>query len=326
MRLPSRASALAVLTLAAMAIPALGPSAAQAQTPSQPAQPAPKTPAVGGSHTTVKDSMPVPSVTRVEAKPAVITTESAPQPVGFEADVYCFGYIADPHTEQFAVQVISAENLYEQIDYISQDLLYVDGGYDRGLRVGDSFWIVTPEQEVIHPMTGKSVGRFYQYRGRASVVSVEARTAIVRVTNTCTDIPLGSYLKRFEPIPIPLARRSPLAQPGDPPSGKARGRIIYTRDGVVALGATANVIVDLGLADGVQPGDFMTVYRYSTGREYGIGPVGAYWVNVPPAPGVSVPRTYLGEAAVLLVGDRWSVVRLTESTRLIEVGDEVEMK
>src|SRR5215471_15471028 len=108
MRLPSRASALAVFTLAAMAIPALGPSSAMAQTqPTQPTQPAPKTPAVGGSHTTVKDSMPVPSVTRVEAKPAVITTESAPQPVGFEADVYCFGYIADPHTEQFVVQVIS---------------------------------------------------------------------------------------------------------------------------------------------------------------------------------------------------------------------------
>ena len=322
MRLTSRASALAVFTLAAMAAGPLDPAAAQAQT--QP-QPAPKAPAVTGSQTTVKDSMPVPTVTRVEPKPVAITTESAPQPIGFEADVYCFGYIGDPN-EQFPVQVMSAENLYEQIDYITHDLLYVDGGYDRGLRVGDNFWIVTAEQEVIHPMTGKSVGRFYQYRGRATVVSVEPRAAIVRVTNTCTDVPLGAYLKHFEPIPIPLARRSPLAQAGDPPSGKAKGRIIYTRDGLVALGATASVMVDLGAADGIQPGDFLTVYRYSTGREYGIGPVGAYWVNVPPPPGVAIPRTYLGEAAVLLVGDRWSVVRLTESTRLIEVGDEVELK
>lgn len=289
------------------------------------AQTAPKPPAVGGTRTTVRDSNPQPTVTRVERPPLTVTTESAPQPVGFEADVYCFGYIAEPR-EQFPVQVISAENLYEQTDFITNDLLYVDGGYDKGMRVGDAFWIVTPEQEVIHPVIGKSIGRFVQYRGRAVVQSIEPRSAIVRVTNACTDIPIGSYLKRFEPIPIPLARKTPLAMPGDPPSGKAKGRIVYTRDGVVALGANASVMVDLGAADGVQPGDFMTVYRYSTGREYGIGPVGAYWVNVPPAAGVVVPRTYLGEAAVLAVGDRWSVLRLTDSSRLIEVGDEVELK
>lgn len=86
------------------------------------------------------------------------------------------------------------------------------------------------------------------------------------------------------------------------------------------------VMVDLGAGDGLQPGDFLTVYRYSQGVEYGIRPVGTYWVNLPPPPGVSIPRTYLGEAAVLYVGDRWAVARLTDSFRLIEVGDEVELK
>jgi hypothetical protein len=84
--------------------------------------------------------------------------------------------------------------------------------------------------------------------------------------------------------------------------------------------------VDLGLANGLSPGDFLTVYRYSTGRSYGVTPLGTYWVNIPPPTGASVPRTYLGEGAVLVVGDRWSVVRLTDSYRLIEVGDEVEVK
>lgn len=309
MRLPLRA--LAVLSLAF-----IWTASAAAQTS--------KPPAVGGSKTTVRDSQPVPSVTRVEA-PMTITTESAPQPVGFEADVYCFGYISDSR-EQFTAQITSAENLYEQTDYVTNDLLYVDGGYDKGLRVGDAFWIVTPEQDVIHPTTGRSIGKFFQYRGRAVVSSIEPRTAIVRVSSACTDIPIGAYLKRFEPIPIPLARKTPLAQPGDAPSGKAKGRIVYTRDGIVALGNNANIIIDLGAADGIQPGDFLTVFRYTSGREYGIGPIGTYWVNIAPANGVVVPRTYLGEAAVLNVGDRWSVVRLTDSNRLIEVGDEVELK
>jgi hypothetical protein len=137
---------------------------------------------------------------------------------------------------------------------------------------------------------------------------------------------MGSFLKPFEPIPIPLARKSLPARAGDPPSGKVRGRIVSTRDGIVAVGADHTVLVDLGVADGVEPGDFLTIYRYAIGREYGIRPVGAYWVNVPPPPGVFIPRTYLGEIGVLAVGDRWAVGRVTDSYRLIEVGDEVELK
>jgi hypothetical protein len=137
---------------------------------------------------------------------------------------------------------------------------------------------------------------------------------------------MGSYLKTFEPVPIPLARKSPPAISGDPPSGKARGRIVFSRDGVVALGADTIVIVDLGSADGVSPGDFLTIFRHAAGEEFGVRPVGSYWVNLPPPPGVAIPRTYLGEAAVLMVGERWAIVRLTDSFRLVQVGDEVELK
>jgi len=312
MRLPSRT----------LVVVSLGLSIAAASSAQQTARP----PAVSGARTVPDRSNSAPTVTRVESPSVVpLSTESAPQPVGFENDIYCFGYIGDPR-ERFPLEVHGAENVYEQTDYLTHDLLYVDGGYDKGVKVGDEYWIVTPEQEVIHPVAGKSMGRFYQYRGRAVVQSVEGRAASVRVTSACTDIPMFSSLKKFEPIPIPLARRTPPAQNGDPPSGKAKGHIVYTRDGVVALGTGNTVMIDLGIANGVNPGDFLTVFRYSTGREYGIRPVGAYWVNTPPPPGVFIPRTYLGEAAVLMVGDRWAVVRLTEATRLIEVGDEVELK
>ncbi len=314
MRLPSRAFAVLSLGLS-LAVSAV------AQTP--------KPPAVGGAReVSDRNSRSEPGgVSRVEPAPAVVplNTDAAPQPLGFESDIYCFGYIGD-RDERFPVKANGAENIAEQEDYVTNDLLYVEGGYDKGLRVGDEYWLITPEQEVIHPVSGNSMGRLYQYRGRAVVQSIEPRTATVRVTSACTDIPLNSVLKRFEPIPIPLARKSPPAQPGDPPSGKARGRIVFTRDGIVALGADHTMIVDLGAADGLQPGDFLTVFRYSAGREYGIRPVGAYWVNLPPPPGVSIPRTYLGEGAVLVVGDRWSVIRLSDSNRLIEVGDEVELK
>ncbi len=286
--------------------------------------PAPTPPPAVGGKTKIVNQQPR-SVTQVEEPQKPMPTENAPLPVAFESDIYCFGYLGNP-SESFPVRVTGAENVAEQTDFITDDFLYVSAGLDKGLKAGAEFWIVTPEQEVVHPVTGKTMGRLFQYRGRAVVHSVEQRTAIVRVTNACTDIPIGAYLKPFEPIPIPLARKSPPAILGDPPSGKPKGRIVFTRDGVVALGDDNIVIIDLGAASGVAPGDFLTIYRHLGGEEFGIRPVGSYWVNLPPPPGVFVPRTYLGEAAVLVVGDGWSIVRVTDAYRLIQVGDEVEVK
>ena len=266
-----------------------------------------------------------PQITRVESAVSVGTTEGAPQPFGFESEVVCFGYIGS-HDEDFIAQVVGAENSAEQTDFTEHNLLYLDAGHDRGLRPGDEFWIVTPGDEVLHPMSGQSMGWFYQYRGRAVLVCLEGRTATVRVTHACTDIPMGSFLKPYEPVPIPLGRRDPACKPCDPASGKASGRIVYTRDGVVALGNDSDVFIDLGVAQGVQPGDQLSIFRYATGADYGIRPQGSYWVYTPPPPGVEIPRTYLGDMAILYVGDRWAMGRIIDSRRLIEVGDQVELK
>lgn len=271
---------------------------------------------------TVVVTPPIQGITVREA-PAV--ADSGPQPLGFESDLHCFGFLGGLN-EGFVARVVGAESIAEQIDYMTSDLLYVDAGHDRNLKIGDEFWLVTPESVVVHPRTTRDMGRFYEYRGRGVVETLEGRTASVRVTSSCTDIPLGSYLKPFEPIPIPLARKSPPAVAGDPPSGKAQGRIVFTRDGVVAVGADHTVIVDLGGVNGVEPGDFLSIYRYSAGRTYGGRPVGGYWVNYALPEGVAIPRTYLGEIAILAVGDRWAIGRVTDSYRLIEVGDEVELK
>lgn len=305
MRLPVRAIAIAVGILTAAA------GAAQTQPERE----------IRGSAVVV--TPPTQSVT-VREQPVMTTTEAGPQPLGFESDVHCFGYLAGDN-EKFVAQVVSAESVAEQIDYTTGDLLYVNGGHDRGLKIGDEFWLVTPEAPVVHPETGKDLGRFYQYRGRAVVETLEGRTASLRMSSSCTDVPMGAFLKPFEPIPIPLARKTPAAVAGDPPSGKAQGRIVYTRDGIVAVGADHTVIVDLGLAHGLEPGDFLTIYRYSKGSD-DARPVGGYWVNVAPVARGEVPRTYLGEIAILAVGDRWAVGRVTDSYRLIEVGDEVEVK
>ncbi len=263
-------------------------------------------------------------ITRIEAT-APQTTEAAPQPLGYEDEVSCFGYIG-PVDESFVSTVIGAENVAEQTDFTAHNLLYLEGGYDRGIKPGDEFWIVTPGDEVFHPISGASMGRFYQYRGRAVVECIEGRTACVRVTLACTDIPMGSFLKPYEPVPIPLGRLQPGAVICDQPNGKAHGRIVMTRDGVFAIGGGTDVLIDIGLADGLEPGDQLSIFRYATGSDYGLRPQGSYWMYQPPPPGVSVPRTNLGDLAILYVGDRWAAARVIDSRRLIEIGDQVEVK
>ena len=289
------------------------------------AQEKPAPPVTGAYGSAQRQQQPeVKTITSVEPRPNRIT-EAAPQPMGYESNVYCFGYIGPAH-ERFPLVTIGAENLIEQNDYTTGDLMYVDGGLNKGLKEGDEFWLVTEENDLFHPVTTKNLGRFYHYRGRAVVLAVLERAATVRITSACSDVPLGVALKPFEPIPIPLARKTPAAVSGDPPSGKAVGTIVRSKDGLVALGTDSAVMVDLGADHGVQPGDFLTIFRYAQGREYGIRPVGAAWEMKTPPVGMQIPRTYLGEMAVLAVGDRWAIARITDSYRLIELGDQVELK
>ncbi|HTY41834.1 MAG TPA: hypothetical protein VMH79_08185 [Thermoanaerobaculia bacterium] len=267
---------------------------------------------------------PNPTITRIETT-APQTTEAAPQPLGYEDEVTCFGYIG-PDSEHFVASVIGGENEAEQTDFTDHNLMYLDSGYDRGLKAGDEFWLVTPGDVVYHPISSEPMGRFYQYRGRAVLVCIEGRTAVVRVTKACTDIPIGVYLKPYDPVPIPLGRRLPSCAMCDPATGKVDGRIVLTRDGVVAIGTGTDIMIDLGMAQGLQPGDQLSIFRYASGADYGLRPQGSYWMYKPPPPGVSVPRTYLGDLAILYVGDRWSMARVIDSSRLIEIGDQVEVK
>ncbi|HVQ53744.1 MAG TPA: hypothetical protein VMT25_01125, partial [Thermoanaerobaculia bacterium] len=72
-----------------------------------------------------------PGITRIDSAAAPHTTDAAPQALGFEDEVSCFGYIG-PESEEFIAAVIGAENEAEQEDFTEHNLLYLDAGYDRG--------------------------------------------------------------------------------------------------------------------------------------------------------------------------------------------------
>jgi hypothetical protein len=244
---------------------------------------------------------------------------SAPQPMGAEADVNCFGYVG-PENEAFVGSVVSGDAVYEQSAFSFQDVVYASNG---GIRAGDDYWLIAPRDEVFDIPGGEPLGRFTQYVGKAHALCVKDQVAILEITATCTDVPIGTMIKPFDPIPVPLARRTPLLTNCDPSSGKRVGTIVLSRDGVEELSNGTDIVIDIGADAGLSPGDFLTIFRYAVPHQFDIdfnGELRTYRADMVPA------RTVLGELAILTVGDRTATAQIISMTHAMEIGDLVEIK
>jgi hypothetical protein len=150
------------------------------------------------------------------------------------------------------------------------------------------------------------IGRIYLTPGRIRVICAQERSSIAEITYGCSDVELDDVLVPFEPLPVPLVRRTSHQTFCDPPNGKLIGHVVNTKDAVTPVGTSTVVFLDLGEQDGLSPGDFLTVYHPST-RAVGV-------------------RTVLGEAAILTTRNHSSVAIITSMIDFIEVGDAVEVK
>ncbi len=118
---------------------------------------------------------------------------------------------------------------------------------------------------------------------------------------------MGSQLRRFEPEPVPLARRPDSRAANDPTTAdlSSAPSIVLAPDRVFTLGEDHVVYIDRGEGDDVYPGDLYNIYRPSTR-------------GLPPVP--------VGELAVLSVRGRSSVAKILESRYPIFVGDRLERR
>lgn len=243
---------------------------------------------------------------RLEKAPPRPVAISGPLPVGAEADVYCSGYLGD-RDEAFVGRIVSAEKERNQTMFMAGDLLYLDIGTEAGVQAGMELTIVRPTRLVNRWDSVRDViGRIYMTPGRARVLCAQEMSSIAEIVYSCNEVEIGDYVAPFEPIPVPLVRRTRPMTICDTPNGKAIGHVVDTKDAVTPVGTGTVVFLDLGEQDGLNPGDFLTVYRPSTRAE-----------------GV---RTVLGEAAILTTRSRTSVAIITSMIDNMSVGDAVEIK
>ena len=142
------------------------------------------------------------------------------------------------------------------------DFIYLNRGTDNSdLRTGAEYSIVILEGKVYHPITDNKVGWYYKRLGIVQVIAAQERTAIARISMACDDIRTGYPLVPFDlqPLPerpVPKFDRFGLQDDGE----KAMGYIVHSMDNLKVFGTGYVVEVDLGSDDGLQPGDFLTIF------------------------------------------------------------------
>ena len=246
---------------------------------------------------------------------ARMAAENRPLALGTEADIYCYGYIGDPN-EPMPNFIASHENV--DVKYVPYqtpplagdatigDLIYVSGGVESGLVAGESYLVVLPQDIITHPVTGRSLGRQYDYIGQIRILCTEDGRSRAIVTQVCREIPIGARLKPIPQLPIPIARVPDPTQWCDAPTGKTSGYIVESRDWDLGLVEGNLIQIDLGRDEGVQPGDFLTVTR--------------------PSPRTDQPPMILGQIGVLTTEARTATAIVINARREIFVGDRVELR
>jgi hypothetical protein len=240
---------------------------------------------------------------------------SGPVALGFDADLYCYGYIGDPkepmpnrinHFED--TEITYLKGALEQIEAaLPGDFVYLDGGTSTGLVAGETYMVVQPGIMVNKPGSIRVlVGQEYEFRGQIRVLCADESHARGVITQACGEILAGARLKPMPQLPIPIVRVPDMPGFCDGPSNKADGFIVTAKDGEQALAIGTLVQVNLGKENQIQPGDFLTVFRES--------------------PIDGQPRQMLGEIGVLTTENSTATGKIVLMRRAMIIGDRVEIK
>ena len=247
---------------------------------------------------------------------ARVTPSGTPVALGTEADIYCYGYIGHPDEplpnwveshEDYEVKYLPGSNDPElPASAAVGDLIFIHGDASTGLVAGETYLAVDPQQLVTHPVTGEVIGRQYDYVGQIRILCTENGRSRAMVTESCREIGIGARLKPIPQLPIPIARIPEMPAWCEAPTGRTSGYIVESRDWDLGLVEGHLVQVNLGSADQVEPGDFLTVFR--------------------PSPRSDQPRVVLGEIGILTTEAHTATGIIVASRRDMLVGDQVEAR
>lgn len=169
----------------------------------------------------------------------------------------------------------------------------IDAGSAQGIAVGQEFLVRRAfdlhDDGVEDPLELSGA----QTAGWVRVTEVHPQTAVVEPVHLCRELGEGDFLEPFELASVPAR----LAD-GDP---TAAGTVLFGADGRRTAGEHELVVIDRGLAHGIQAGQALQVVR----SEFGAG----------------APVFIVGDATVVAVMSNAAMVRIDRARDAVARGD-----
>lgn len=143
------------------------------------------------------------------------------------------------------------------------DRVYVEGGTDRGVKVGDRLVVVKLRQPgVFHPLDPhryRPMGDVMQYAGVVRIFQVQAKASVAVIERSLDGIEVGDHIMPYkEPANMVLKLR----QEADPVNVQANpARVVYLRESRSSAGGGDMAIIDQGSRQGLKVGDMLFALR-----------------------------------------------------------------
>lgn len=187
------------------------------------------------------------------------------------------------------------------------DIVYADLGKAQGVKTGDRFSIFKEMEAVSHPVNHVILGHRVIPLGSLQISEVEEKASKALITKSYLEIGAGAYL-------MPYRERKKIVSL-KAPAKDLNGYIVETQTGNKAIAAGDVAFLDLGRADGLEPGNMLYVVRdVVPDQKFLSMPIG------------KLPTDVVGAVVVVETGETTSTALVVKSIDTIYRGDRVEMR
>lgn len=266
------------------------------------------------------------------------TTQHVPTTPDYNT-INCSGFVTDQKVSE-DYRLVSGEQSNYKLTFSSGDYVYINRGQDKGVRVGDRFSVVRPDdyagdapwfkwQEKLM----KAMGTQYIDAGQVRVVNVQPKVSVAQIIFSCDYMQRGDIVLPYQERPVPPYKEAAGFDHFAPVSGKPVAMVVSGKDHTDAYGRNSAIYVNLGTNQGVKLGDYFRIFRYQgsmaetvpqtkdyqfTMYGFGSAPQRYSWNDL--------PREVLGEGVVFMVSRNSSTVMITFSSSEVYAGDYIEIE
>lgn len=217
-------------------------------------------------------------------------------PIITESDLYCSYFVLEDDLP--LLKVIGAERQNEKILLSDDDIIFINGGKNDGLEIGQLFFLV----EILAQVDG--YGYLACKRGRVRIISCESERSVGRIERSCGHVTIGNFLFPYEEREGLIGRDLGFEPYGTVGRGPI-GQVIFQENDFVQIASGHWAIINLGKEDGLEIGQQLTIYK-----------------RVNP----QAPREAIANAIVIDVSRKTATIRILSAKDAIFKGYEVQAK